>query len=663
MCGHFPTDQRLMNGARNAHADRAAASTGLASWYVPGHADGFGDRLLMFDNTSTPSLELLRFHRDLSASPGFEEALRERVRRLNAFHHSAFSSVRAVQYLDDGAALALVSVHAQGQRLSELFEQRPRKGLSPAIVTWLLRELTPALAALQEESEDVAHGALTPDRIVLTSEGRLCIVEHVLGSALLSLNRAPVTLWRDFSIFAPADANGMARLDAATDVAQLAAVALSMLLARPVTLQEFQLRLPALLDEFSEAASTPAVAHHVSPLRHWLERALQVSGSGYRSALDAEYDVRQLPSHEHGTVAISPRRLQLPIAPPLSPPAAETTIASEPLSRPILRNVPKPEESRLAAPDREPLEAFPSESTPPTATTPVTVLPPVEATAPRSTPARAAVVQERPAAPSPPASAVTHTPANPGSAERGRSWLVVAMALAIVAQTAVIALLVTRPVPAATSAVVIESSQPGDTVIVNGRTVGRTPLPLTVGTDTKSVLVKSSAAPGVALSGNIDTETPAGKRETAKGTTAFAPNRPNFGGVRLISPLELKVFEGNKALGSSSDGPIVLSPGVHKLDVVNAQVGYRSPQTVTIKPGDTVVVKLTPPDGLVSVNAQPWANCALDRREIGETPLANLKVALGEHELVCRNPKLGEQRRTILVKADEVVRIGLKFDQ
>jgi hypothetical protein len=58
-----------MNGARSAHADRAAASTGLASWYVPGHADGFGDRLLMFDNTSTPSLELLRFHRDLTATP------------------------------------------------------------------------------------------------------------------------------------------------------------------------------------------------------------------------------------------------------------------------------------------------------------------------------------------------------------------------------------------------------------------------------------------------------------------------------------------------------------------------------------------------------------------------------------------------------------------
>jgi hypothetical protein len=249
--------------------------------------------------------------------------------------------------------------------------------------------------------------------------------------------------------------------------------------------------------------------------------------------------------------------------------------------------------------------------------------------------------------------------------ERGRSWLVVAMALAIVAQTAVIALLVTRPLPTPMSAVVIESSQPGDTVIVNGQTVGKTPLPLTVGTEIKSVLVKSSAPPGVALSGHIDPETPP-KREPVKGTTetaAIVPTKPNFGGVKLISPIEVKVFEGNEALGSSSDGRIALSPGVHNLELVNSQVGYRSTHAATVKAGESVVIKLTVPDGVLSVNAQPWANCALDKKDIGETPLANLKVALGEHELVCRNPKLGERKQMILVRQSEPTKVGVKFDQ
>src|SRR5688572_30548753 len=102
-----------MHTARHA---QAPGPSGLASWYVPASADGFGDRLLMFDNTSTPPLELLRFRAELSATPGFEDALRDRVRRLERFRHEVFSPVRAVQYLDDGRTLALVSVHAEGQR-------------------------------------------------------------------------------------------------------------------------------------------------------------------------------------------------------------------------------------------------------------------------------------------------------------------------------------------------------------------------------------------------------------------------------------------------------------------------------------------------------------------------------------------------------------------
>ena len=43
-----------------------SANDGVASWYTPGLVDGFGDRLLMFDNTETESLELLRFYPSLS---------------------------------------------------------------------------------------------------------------------------------------------------------------------------------------------------------------------------------------------------------------------------------------------------------------------------------------------------------------------------------------------------------------------------------------------------------------------------------------------------------------------------------------------------------------------------------------------------------------------
>ena len=71
-------------------------------------------------------------------------------------------------------------------------------------------------------------------------------------------------------------------------------IALSLLLARPVGLHDFQRRLPALLDEFTALAEvSPSV--FAAPLRAWLERALQLAPRSYRSAEDAVEGLAELP--------------------------------------------------------------------------------------------------------------------------------------------------------------------------------------------------------------------------------------------------------------------------------------------------------------------------------------------------------------------------------
>jgi hypothetical protein len=686
------------------HTARHAQTTdpsGLASWYVPARADGFGDRLLMFDNTSTPSLELLRFRSELCATPGFEDALRDRVRQLDAFRHDAFGPVRAVQHLDDGQTLALVSVHAPGQRLSELFDQQPRKGLNPAIVSWLLRELTPALADLQSQGDGVAHGALTPDRIVLTPDGRLRIVEHVLGSALGTLERSPLALWREFSLFALPDGRGLAGADPRSDIAQLAGVALSMLLARPVTLFDLQHRVPALLDEFSELTSAPA-AHHVSPLRLWLERALHVGGTGYESASDAQYDVLQLPSQSDIASVAVPASSSSSVDSQHGQRQLEGTTT---VSRPVLRGVPRPEDFSAGASvrvepamgsetrDVEPLDAFLSEvpepTPPPQATEPARRPSPGEPTPfsspidePRrllQTPARVGAAETAGAFARGTASAPVGAkgPAAmfadrtllptvfPRTAERGRGWLVMAMAAAILAQSAVIGFLVTRPVPSTPASILIESSEPGDAVVVNGQAAGATPFELKVGSDLKSLRV-IPASPATATNDKTaairrEAALPAAvKPAPAAGSVAA---RPRAGSIRLVSPIELSVSENGQVLASTTDGALTLAAGVHQLELTNTALGYHSRQTVTIKPGQSQSVTLTPPEGLMSINALPWANCQIGNRLLGETPLANLKVPIGEHEVICRNPQLGELRRTVTVGLNEVARLSLRFDQ
>ena len=116
-------------------------------------------------------------------------------------------------------------------------------------------------------------------------------------------------------------------------------------------------------------------------------------------------------------------------------------------------------------------------------------------------------------------------------------------------------------------------------------------------------------------------------------------------------------------LGSSADGPIVTTAGVHQLDFVNSTLGYRSRQTVEIRRGEIVSLRVQPPDGRVSINAVPWAQVWIDGAPIGETPLANLSVPVGQHEITFRHPQLGERRQALIVKSGTDTRVSANFGQ
>ncbi|MBI4477736.1 MAG: PEGA domain-containing protein, partial [Acidobacteria bacterium] len=93
----------------------------------------------------------------------------------------------------------------------------------------------------------------------------------------------------------------------------------------------------------------------------------------------------------------------------------------------------------------------------------------------------------------------------------------------------------------------------------------------------------------------------------------------------------------------------------------NEALGYQGDWTVTVVPGKTATVPLELPDGMLHVNASPWADVWIDGKRVGETPLGNLRVPIGRHEILFRHPQLGEQRHAVTVSVSTPARLSVNL--
>ena len=270
----------------------------------PGFADGFGLRERSREATGADLIETLRINEALVAAPGFDFALRERVSRLANFRHAYYARVRRVDRLDNGATLALVGDTVEGARLSRILEvaQAFDLDLDVNAALCLLRQIVPAVAMLHQNARDVSHGALAPERILVTPNARVVLVEYVLGAAIESLAYSRERFWKDLRVALPPGA-GPARLNHRADVMQIGVVALALVLGRP--LGDDDLRdLPALLASATENSVMGGREPISDALRRWLSRALQLDTRGaFESALEAQLALDDVLSGDAGYIA------------------------------------------------------------------------------------------------------------------------------------------------------------------------------------------------------------------------------------------------------------------------------------------------------------------------------------------------------------------------
>ena len=726
------------------------AALPLSSRPTAAFVDGLGERRQIVDPTGNETIELLCLRNELAAVPSFEFALRERVSRLAGFRQSSFGRVRSVERLADReTALAVVSDHIDGVRLSDMLvnaEER-RLGLDINIALCLIRQLVPAIATLHESASDTAHGAIGPERLVVTPDARLVIVEYVLGAAIEQLHYSQERYWHQLRIPLPR-APGPPRFDQRADVTQIGVVALSLILGRQLRDDEYPSRIGDVVASTWAVSARGGFEPLPPGLRAWLGRALQLDArNAFESAIDAQVELDKVLGqgdylassaglesflaryHAAGAASEAPApapRLAAPVRP--STPAASVkptpAAAWEPTSLEIQARPPAPrtqapplawgaQPPRPSEPELQPLADSVTARTPPRGLSTARLPGP-------------APVQPTPVEPSPIDLFAEETTAR-------RRWprlvAIAAMLIAIVGVGGAAALryLGAPPNASATGTLVIATNPPGAQATVDGQLRGTTPLTLVLPVGPHTVVLRAGNADrsipvtisaGAEVSQYIElpqaastlgqlqvrTEPPGAKvtidgvaagtspmmvldlapgdhavtlesalgsvKQTVtieSGTTASlvvplgaAPEGvPASGWIAVESPIELQVYEGDRLLGTTRSERIMVSAGRHEITIVNDALGYRASRVLQVPPGKVAPFTVELPKGTIALNAVPWAEVWIDGVKVGDTPIGNLSLAIGVHDVVFRHPELGEQRHTTTVTLATAARLSV----
>jgi hypothetical protein len=495
-------------------------------------------------------------------------------------------------------------------------------------------------APIVRRNDEITLGeveALAPERIVIGQGGRVVVVEHVFGPALEQLLYTRDRYWTDFRIALPRLA-GLPRLDQLADVTQLGVVALSLLLGRNLRAEEYPGQLAALIARVDDSEPLP------SAIRNWVERALQLDPRlSFPTAIDACTQFEQVLA-EIGADTSTPAAAQL-----LSSVGISVTGASTSPKSPI-RTV----SAAMSKSPRE--ESAPAQSQ--------------DVAVPSSVDAASDMRQT--------------FRKEPASRGKRRLIAVAAALIVVVGGGGAIAArrLLVEPEPSApksTGTLVVNTDPSGAEAMVDGTVRGFTPLTIDLPAgahrvslkgdfgDVRSIAVLIKPGAQVAQYVELSKDLPPPPIEKAPpptnpvAETAPVPPAdagPAAGWITVSTRFPVQLFEHGELLGSSETDRIMVAAGKHEIELVSEDVGYRATRSVAVSAGKVATMGVDAHVGTLSVNALPWAEVWVDGQRVGETPLGNLTIAAGPHDIVLRHPELGEQRQTAFVTLKTPARVS-----
>lgn len=263
-----------------------------------GHIDGLGRRVLAFDRETGAILERLHMRPELAA---FEAPIRQRVEQLASFEDERFARPGSVERDPDSGDLTVLSEFVAGSRLSDLLETAEESGLVPGVDVALgfLLEALPAISSFHTCS-GCSHGLIDSTRLVVTPAGQVIFLDAAFGSVVEHLGLTASRLWREFGIASP-QSPGPIRLDATADIAQVALVAVMLVVGRRLRDDEYPDAIPSLLMEVAEVAQIRGSHVFASSLQRLFQRSLPLPGRRpFSSAEELANEIRLLLRREIG---------------------------------------------------------------------------------------------------------------------------------------------------------------------------------------------------------------------------------------------------------------------------------------------------------------------------------------------------------------------------
>jgi hypothetical protein len=673
--------------------------------------------------------------RDAFDNETFERAVRERVAAFTGFQSTWFTRLRTVQRVNQNNVSKLFVVYdrVSGARLADVVSA-VKQPLDVNATLCLIRQLVAAVALLHEKLPTIAHGAIAPERVIITPKARLVVSDYVLGAALEQLRLSTDQYWNELRVPLPNELEPV--FDQRADVMQIGILALELILGRHVLREEYPVRIHELTEQAWAASANSQGKTLPAELRTWLLRMLQLDTErAFASAVDAWEDLESVlvgSDNRASFVALEAvvaeyarNAASAPAKPASSRSRTPAAVAGQaPSTPPAAVPSPRPASSPTVVPAAIATPPAPHAVMP---TEPVTpALSTVTPVAAPDAPATIHVLEPASADHHADAERETTTPSN------SRRWIAAAAALILlVGGGAMFGRQYFMPAASAEApgTLVVTTNPAGVPVVIDGQARGVTPLTVELAPGSHELRLEAEGGPRIipftVKSGNTVSQTielpkvapstgqlsvrsdPPGARVSVDGvasgvtpltiegltpgshavtlqsdvttltqevliepgTTASlvvpmsAPQGvPISGWIAVTAPAEVEIFESGKLVGTSQSDRIMVTAGPHEFVILNDALGYHSRHRVTVAPGKVSTIGLKWPTGSLALNAQPWADVYIGGQRVGETPIGNVTLPIGTHEITFRHPELGDQvvRATVTTAAPARVSVDMR---